>query len=185
MAAAVVSGAAALLAEGKPRLTPLAVRVTLRYSAERAAGEGLLQRGQADCTLWPHLSHRRQEPVLVIGGEEWVPGRMAYAGVVWRSPHHLGQRRGHHLGRPTSSGATPTSSGHRSGDQASSGATHIIWGDPRHHLGRRRGIIWGKSSGATNHLGQRRHHLGQPEHHLGQRRRHHLGRLTFHTKETT
>ena len=80
MAAAVVSGAAALLLDGSPRLTPLHVRVSLQYSADTLAGDPWLSLGRADCTFLPRSHVSRREPVRLTRDEDYVAGRMCVHG---------------------------------------------------------------------------------------------------------
>ena len=81
MAAAVVSGAAALMVENSRRASPLAVRVALQYSAERAAGEPLTVGGAGRLHIFAALAMLRREPTAIIGDEEHVPSRIAHVGI--------------------------------------------------------------------------------------------------------
>jgi serine protease AprX len=87
MAAAVVSGAAELIAENTRRPLPLSVRAALQYSAERVAGEPLIVSGAGRLHILAALRVPRAEPILT-GDEEYIASRIYYVGasadaIIW------------------------------------------------------------------------------------------------------
>jgi serine protease AprX len=78
MAAAVVSGAAGLLLDRQTRLSPLAIRGLLQYSAE-ASGEGLLVSGTGRLNVVSALSMPRPRLAPPIAGETQIPSELASA----------------------------------------------------------------------------------------------------------
>ena len=79
MAAAVVSGAVALVVDATPRLTPLGVRFLLESSAERRDGEPLLVAGAGRLNVVAALALPRHAAVPAIAGEMQATGNLAFA----------------------------------------------------------------------------------------------------------
>jgi len=78
MAAAVVSGAVSLVLDRQTRLSPLAVRGLLQYSAE-ASAEGMLVSGTGRLNVLGAISMPRPQLAPSIAGEAQVPSRLLSA----------------------------------------------------------------------------------------------------------
>ena len=91
MSAAVVSGAAALLLESNPELTPQQVKVALQSSASPVDGAGLVEAGAGSVNvisaLYTALTGPSSElPAAVIGGEPVPSGGLVFFSRHWSLP---------------------------------------------------------------------------------------------------
>jgi serine protease AprX len=137
MAAAVVSGAAALVADATPRLSPLGARFALEYGAERRAEEPLLVAGAGRLNILASLALRYRETAPAIVGETQTSSQLAYVGisagtVVW----------GNGDGIIWGDSADGIIWGNDDGIIWGDSADGIIWGNDD-------GIIWGDSMDFT------------------------------------
>ena len=89
MAAAVVSGAVALMIDATPRLQPAAVRFALQYSAERAPGIGFVVGGAGRLNVAAALLMPHPESAPAIARETQTPAHMAYQRVALGTNLHL------------------------------------------------------------------------------------------------
>jgi serine protease AprX len=78
MAAAVVSGAAGLVLDRQSRLSPLAIRGLLQFSAERSS-EGLLASGTGRLNVLAALSMPLPQRAPAIAGEVQTPSNLVFA----------------------------------------------------------------------------------------------------------
>jgi serine protease AprX len=79
MAAAVVSGAAALLLEERPSLSPLAVKVALQMSAEFLAGAGIVREGAGSLNVLAAADYVKTHDLsgTTIAGDAIAPSHLA------------------------------------------------------------------------------------------------------------
>ena len=93
MSAAVVSGAAALLLEAQPRLTPAQVKPTLQLTSSRVAGAGLIEAGAGELNVVAALGLAREPDFkiqLTFAATESTPSGISIShdrrGHFYRSP---------------------------------------------------------------------------------------------------
>jgi serine protease AprX len=89
MASAVVSGAAALLVDRAPRLTPLNIQVSMQHSAAHHPGDLWIVAGAGRLHVFAALALTQREPNRTVQGQDYMPARIGYLGA---SVNHFPQR---------------------------------------------------------------------------------------------
>jgi serine protease AprX len=129
MAAPAVAGAAALLLQARPRLTPAEVKFALQFTAERMDGYGLIEQGAGSLNVPLALAFVRARSIesaptqTTIAGQKIVAGRVTFTGA-----------EGHTL---------VSGDGAEWGDGTTQG-TSIVWGST---IIWSNSIVWGSADG--------------------------------------